>query len=210
MKNFCLKLPTPGTCLVVRWLGFHTPNAGGAGLIPNQGPRSHVWQLKILHAATVTWHSQINKQMLKKDWKKIAHSLSSKTPALSVRDCPSSSPSPSLPITRLASLSLLLTRPYLRASTIHSCLGWGHQTCSPAAPSLWDPGHSSCRFYRLLGSSWGPVIVFPLSYQHLIPISLCMTFYLKDIRAALITSNCGVGEDSWESLGLQGDQTSPS
>ena len=23
-------------------------------------------------------------------------------------------------------------------------------------------------------------------------------------------SNCGIGEDSWESLGLQGDQTSPS
>ena len=26
----------------------------------------------------------------------------------------------------------------------------------------------------------------------------------------LMPSNCGVGEDSWESLGLQGDQTSQS
>ena len=26
----------------------------------------------------------------------------------------------------------------------------------------------------------------------------------------LMLLNCGVGEDSWESLGLQGDQTSPS
>ena len=26
----------------------------------------------------------------------------------------------------------------------------------------------------------------------------------------LILLNCGVGEDSWESLGLQGDPTSPS
>ena len=28
--------------------------------------------------------------------------------------------------------------------------------------------------------------------------------------AELVLSNCGAGEDSWESLGLQGDQTSPS
>ena len=26
----------------------------------------------------------------------------------------------------------------------------------------------------------------------------------------LMLLNCGVGEDSWESLGMQGDQTSPS
>ena len=32
----------------------------------------------------------------------------------------------------------------------------------------------------------------------------------RDITLLLMLLNCGVGEDSWEPLGLQGDQTSPS
>ena len=50
------------------WLRLPAPNAGAPGLIPGQGNRSHVPQLKIHmpqlkipHAATKTWHSQINK-----------------------------------------------------------------------------------------------------------------------------------------------------
>ena len=35
-----------GYSLVVQWLRLHGPNAGGPGLIPNQGDRSHM-QLKI-------------------------------------------------------------------------------------------------------------------------------------------------------------------
>ena len=34
--------------------------------------------------------------------------------------------------------------------------------------------------------------------------------YYKESAAELMLWNCGVGEDSWESLGLQGDPTSPS
>ncbi|TEA32094.1 hypothetical protein DBR06_SOUSAS6610005, partial [Sousa chinensis] len=52
--------------LVVQWLRLHAPNAGGPGSISGQGTRSHVLQLKILHAAmkilraaTKTWRSQI-------------------------------------------------------------------------------------------------------------------------------------------------------
>ena len=48
-----------GTSLVVQWLRLQSPNAGGPGLIPDQGTRSHMPQLrvpmlllKILHAAT--------------------------------------------------------------------------------------------------------------------------------------------------------------
>lgn len=40
-----------GTSLVVQCLGLWDPNAGGPGLIPGQGTRSHMMQLKILHAA---------------------------------------------------------------------------------------------------------------------------------------------------------------
>ena len=62
-----LKTAAWGNFLVVQWLRLHTPNAGGLGLIPGQGTRSHMPQpsvrmpkLKILdapkipHAATKT------------------------------------------------------------------------------------------------------------------------------------------------------------
>ena len=49
-----------GISLVVLWLGLHTLNAGGLGLMPSWGARSHTLQLKILHTATETRHSQIN------------------------------------------------------------------------------------------------------------------------------------------------------
>ena len=41
-----------GTSLVVQWLRLCTPNAGVPGSIPGQGTRSHMLQLKVLHAAT--------------------------------------------------------------------------------------------------------------------------------------------------------------
>ena len=60
-----------GTSLVVPWLRLRAPSAGGLGLIPGQGTRSHMLQLrvpcaatkrsKIWHAATKTWCGQINK-----------------------------------------------------------------------------------------------------------------------------------------------------
>ena len=54
-----------GTSLVVQWLRLHAPNARGLGSIPGQGTRSHMPQLKILHAATKTQCSQINKYVKK-------------------------------------------------------------------------------------------------------------------------------------------------
>ena len=49
---------------MVQWLRLHAPNAGGLGLIPAQGARSHMLQLsihmlqlKILHAATKILHT---------------------------------------------------------------------------------------------------------------------------------------------------------
>ena len=45
---------------MVQWLKLHAPNAGGLSSILGQGTRSHMLQLKILHATTKTWHSQIN------------------------------------------------------------------------------------------------------------------------------------------------------
>ena len=51
-----------GTSLEVQWLRLRTPNAGGPGVIPGQGTRSHTPQLNIPHAATKTWCGQMNKK----------------------------------------------------------------------------------------------------------------------------------------------------
>ena len=50
-----------GTSLVVQWPGLRAPNAAGPGLIPAQGTRSCMLQLKILHDAKKIWCSQTNK-----------------------------------------------------------------------------------------------------------------------------------------------------
>ena len=55
------------TSLVVQWLRLLTPSAGDPGSIPAQETRSHVPQLKILHAATKAQCSQINKYFLGKE-----------------------------------------------------------------------------------------------------------------------------------------------
>ena len=52
-----------GTSLMVSWLRLCAPNAGGLGSISGQGTRSHTPQLKIQHATTKTWHSQINQSI---------------------------------------------------------------------------------------------------------------------------------------------------
>ena len=46
---------------MVQRLRLHIPNAGGPGSIPGQGTRSHMPQLKILHAATKTCFSKQTK-----------------------------------------------------------------------------------------------------------------------------------------------------
>ena len=53
-----------GTSLVVQWLRLCTPSAGGPGSSPVQGTGDHALQLsllqiKISHATTKTWCSQI-------------------------------------------------------------------------------------------------------------------------------------------------------
>ena len=49
------------TSLVVQWLRLHSPNIGGLGLIPGQVTRSHMPQLKIMHAIIKIQCSPINK-----------------------------------------------------------------------------------------------------------------------------------------------------
>ena len=84
-----------GTSLVAQWLRLHAPNAGGMGLIPGQGTRSHMLplrvhmpQLKILHATTKTRYRQINKYFSKrkKEWVKRRGQLSSLLPIVGFRE----------------------------------------------------------------------------------------------------------------------------
>ena len=51
----------PGIPLIVQCLKHYAPNTGALGLIPGQGTRSHMQQLKILYAATDTRRRQVNK-----------------------------------------------------------------------------------------------------------------------------------------------------
>ena len=64
---FLIEIQKRGTSLVVQWLRLCVPNAGGPGLIPAQGTRSHMLQLrvsmlqlKIPHAASkdATCHNE--------------------------------------------------------------------------------------------------------------------------------------------------------
>ena len=58
-------------------LRLHAPNAVALGSLTGQGTRSQVPQLKILHAATKTQHSQIKKEIssLKSNRKKYSNRL---------------------------------------------------------------------------------------------------------------------------------------
>ena len=56
-----IKTTKRGSSLVVQWLRLLAPNAGGLGLIPGQGTRSHMPQLKMSCAMIKSWRSQ-NKQ----------------------------------------------------------------------------------------------------------------------------------------------------
>jgi len=47
---------------VVQGLRLQAPNAGGLDCIPGQGTTACMFHLKILHAATMTLHGQINKK----------------------------------------------------------------------------------------------------------------------------------------------------
>ena len=44
--KFNIKKTNSGTSLVVQWLRLHAPNAGDPGLIPGQGTRFHMPQLR--------------------------------------------------------------------------------------------------------------------------------------------------------------------
>jgi len=51
-KIFIRRFSRVGTSLVVQWLRFRAPDAGGLGLIPGRGTVFHMPQLKDPHAIT--------------------------------------------------------------------------------------------------------------------------------------------------------------
>ena len=54
-------------------------------------------------------------------------------------------------------------------------------------------------------------IIFSKIFLHLLPQSIWHNLLWRKLSTKeLMFLNCGVGEDSWESLGLKGDLTSPS
>ena len=55
----------PGTSLVVQWLGLCASSVGGLGLIPGQGTRSHMPQLRLSIAKQISIFKKI---MLLEKW----------------------------------------------------------------------------------------------------------------------------------------------
>ena len=52
-------------------------------------------------------------------------------------------------------------------------------------------------------------IVLCRNYRELYTFYIWFSHYIHSLHLDLMLLNCGVGEDSWEPLGLQGDPTSP-
>ena len=84
---------------------------------------------------------------------------------------------------------------------------------------IWFIPPSSFLFFSQLPLPLSPVLSLSLSLAEkkamvsMVPIfflSLKSNLWRKLSAKELMLLNCGVGEDSWESLGLQGDPTSPS
>ena len=91
-------------------------------------------------------------------------------------------------------------------------MGWNLKHCLPQIPSTLAhctfPGSSTILSFLIVKAMVFPVVMYG-----------CESWSCMDVRVGLwrklsaeelMLLNCGVGEDSWESLGLQGDPTSPS
>ena len=80
------------------------------------------------------------------------------------------------------------------------------QWTSPKHPvSYIEPGLATHFIHDILHVSMPFSQIFPPSPS---PTESIRLFYTS-VSLELMLLNCGVGEDSWESLGLQGDPTSP-
>ena len=118
---------------------------------------------------------------------------------------------------------------YLQKVPIRMCSYYACQTSVPYYPFSWCLSHlfsfikwvqAYLRVAWMFLGRWHTreMLVFslplPLMYTRPLQAPLLwlqfLTFRESDSTLKLMLSNCGVGENSWESLGLQGDQTSPS
>ena len=81
------------------------------------------------------------------------------------------------------------------------------------APTDWGSSSFSVLFFAFSFCSWGSHVLGPSSQGYGFSSGHVWMWELDcEERWAeeLMLLNCGVGEGSWESLGLQGDPTSPS
>ena len=84
--------------------------------------------------------------------------------------------------------------------------------------SLWESVFSSIFLYLLLlwlheNGKWSAILLngslWWLKSRVFDPLDVRVGLWRRLSAEELMLLNCGVGEDSWESLGLQGDPTSP-
>ena len=75
---------------------------------------------------------------------------------------------------------------------------------------LCDPVDCSLPGSSVHGISWARILEWVATYMQLKKWAKTNLSFSDAFAEELMLLNCGVGEDSWESLGLQGDPTSPS
>ena len=80
-------------------------------------------------------------------------------------------------------------------------------------PGMTEPGGLLSMGSHRVGHSWSDLAAAATAVKAMVfPVVMygCESWTIKKAECQeLMLLNCGVGEDSWESLGLQGDPTSP-
>ena len=79
----------------------------------------------------------------------------------------------------------------------------------PVLPISW-PKYWSFSFSISLSSEYSGLISFRRDWLYFSAVQGTLKGLFFNTTEELMLLNCGVGEDSWVSLGLQGDPTSPS
>ena len=92
-------------------------------------------------------------------------------------------------------------------ATHSSVLAW-------SIPGMTEPGGLPSMGLYGVGHDWSDLAAAATAVKAMVfPVVMygCESWTIKKAEhRRLMLLNCGVGEDSWESLGLQGDPTSPS
>ena len=116
-------------------------------------------------------------------------------------------------------LNLLIQTVWVKRDKYRTWECMGFDNCGNPRTNLPRDDCTSCRFvltftrhsFKYLHTWIHSILIKTVSYYYFMSCMDVRVGLLRKLSTEeLMLLNCGVGEDSWESLGLQGDPTSPS